>query len=200
MCAGCGQTGGRSCLHRRQRTAMCRYFYGSDGTRTRDLRRDRPRRAHRRSASSSFKQAHLQGLFASIARPLRMLEPIVSSTFGPQVGHGVLSSWTTPRPSTNIVGGKPDQPTGSSPHGQPDEGGCHCLVIAFTWCPGRAPELRRKSRSASALPARGRTSSSSTAAGSSSSRPQMRSPEHYDSGWDEVLARYVATTAARERG
>jgi hypothetical protein len=23
--------------------------------------------------------------------------------------------------------------------------------------------------------------------------------EHYDSGWDEVLARYVATTAARER-
>jgi hypothetical protein len=27
---------------RRQKMAICRYFYGSDGTRTRDLRRDRP--------------------------------------------------------------------------------------------------------------------------------------------------------------
>ena len=26
-----------------------------------------------------------------------------------------------------------------------------------------------------------------------------RDPEHYDSGWDDVLVRYVAATAARER-
>jgi hypothetical protein len=29
-------------VERREKMSLCRYFYGSDGTRTRDLRRDRP--------------------------------------------------------------------------------------------------------------------------------------------------------------
>jgi hypothetical protein len=70
---------------------------GSDGTRTRDLRRDRPTRPRRRSATDVSEQAYLQVLFAVQRRPLRMVEPIVQSTFGPRVGHGNSSSWTTPR-------------------------------------------------------------------------------------------------------
>ena len=35
-------------------------FYGSDGTRTRDLRRDRPSRACRRPATSPFNSTHLR--------------------------------------------------------------------------------------------------------------------------------------------
>jgi hypothetical protein len=60
---------------------------GSDGTRTRDLRRDRPSRAQRRPATNSCKWSHLQVLFALRPPRLRMVEPIVASTFGPRVGH-----------------------------------------------------------------------------------------------------------------
>jgi hypothetical protein len=67
---------------------------GSDGTRTRDLRRDRPSRAPRRPATDSSEQAHLQVLFFPTPHRLRMVEPIVKTTFGPRVGHGNLSSWT----------------------------------------------------------------------------------------------------------
>ena len=38
-------------------------FYGSDGTRTRDLRRDRPSQARRRPKTNAAEQAHLQALF-----------------------------------------------------------------------------------------------------------------------------------------
>jgi hypothetical protein len=37
-------------------------FYGSDGTRTRDLRRDRPSRAQRRPTTKASERAHLQAL------------------------------------------------------------------------------------------------------------------------------------------
>jgi hypothetical protein len=33
---------GKPAVERRQKMLICRYFSGSDGTRTRDLRRDRP--------------------------------------------------------------------------------------------------------------------------------------------------------------
>jgi hypothetical protein len=39
----------------------------------------------------------LQVLFVSTPHRLRMVEPIVQTTFGPRVGHGNLSSWTMPR-------------------------------------------------------------------------------------------------------
>ena len=74
---------------------ICRTFYGSDGTRTRDLRRDRPSRIQRRSATKASEQAHLQALLALAPLPLRMVEPIARSTFGPRVGHGILSLETT---------------------------------------------------------------------------------------------------------
>jgi hypothetical protein len=70
---------------------------GSDGTRTRDLRRDRPSRARRRPPTSHSKRPHLQVLSGSGSRPLRMVEPIVESTFGPRVGHEILCLWTTQR-------------------------------------------------------------------------------------------------------
>jgi hypothetical protein len=40
--AGCWEAGSRCARFRRRNMAICRYFNGSDGTRTRDLRRDRP--------------------------------------------------------------------------------------------------------------------------------------------------------------
>jgi hypothetical protein len=70
---------------------------GSDGTRTRDLRRDRPSRAPRRPATNASEQPHLQGFSALEAGRYRMVEPIVHPTFGPRVGHEILSSWTTQR-------------------------------------------------------------------------------------------------------
>ena len=42
MCAGSLEAGGRLRLTRQQIQAYLQDFYGSDGTRTRDLRRDRP--------------------------------------------------------------------------------------------------------------------------------------------------------------
>src|SRR5919198_3841162 len=66
-------------------------FYGSDGTRTRDLRRDRPSRARRRRTKNSSEQSYLQALFLLPLHPLCVVEPIVASTFGPRVGHGILS-------------------------------------------------------------------------------------------------------------
>jgi hypothetical protein len=70
-------------------------FYGSDGTRTRDLRRDSPSRAQRRPTRNASGRAHLQALFVRRLAPLRMVEPIVCPTFGPLVGHRILSSRTT---------------------------------------------------------------------------------------------------------
>jgi len=70
---------------------------GSDGTRTRDLRRDRPSRAQRRPATSSSERPLLQVLFALWSAPLRMVEPVVQSTFGPRVDHEMLSTRSTLR-------------------------------------------------------------------------------------------------------
>src|SRR5918996_2804594 len=47
---------------------------GSDGTRTRDLRRDRPSRAQPRAATNSSEPPRLQMLLARSARPLRMVD------------------------------------------------------------------------------------------------------------------------------
>jgi hypothetical protein len=58
------------------------------GARTRDLRRDRPVQAKRRSATNASKQAHLQALSGRRSTRLRLVEPIVQSTFGPRMGHG----------------------------------------------------------------------------------------------------------------
>ncbi len=41
---------------------ICRTFYGSDGTRTRDLRRDRPSQAPRRRATNLSKRVTVQSL------------------------------------------------------------------------------------------------------------------------------------------
>jgi hypothetical protein len=75
--------------------ASLQVYYGSDGTRTRDLRRDTPSRAQRRPAKNSSEWPHLQVLFALRPSRLRMVEPIVASTFGPRVGHEMLSGVTT---------------------------------------------------------------------------------------------------------
>jgi hypothetical protein len=48
---------------------------GSDGTRTRDLRRDGPGRAERRKSTNALEPARLQALFASKVIPLRMVAP-----------------------------------------------------------------------------------------------------------------------------
>jgi hypothetical protein len=37
----------------------------------------------------------LQVLFASTGSAFRMVEPLVQPTFGPRVGHGISSAWTT---------------------------------------------------------------------------------------------------------
>jgi hypothetical protein len=59
---------------------------GSDGTRTRDLRRDRPKRAWRRTSTDRSERPHLQVLSALRLPPLRMVEPIVQSTFWAMTG------------------------------------------------------------------------------------------------------------------
>jgi GNAT acetyltransferase-like protein len=79
---------------------ICRLFgrfNGSDGTRARDVRRDRPSRAQRRLAANASERRHLQALFALRLAPLRMVEPILEATFGPRVGHENLSK-QTPKP------------------------------------------------------------------------------------------------------
>src|SRR5215203_4906341 len=67
---------------------------GSDGTRTRDLRRDRPSRARQRPTTRASERPHLQALFALTQTPLRMVGPTLEST---RVGHEMLSSTTTSR-------------------------------------------------------------------------------------------------------
>ena len=61
---------------------------GSDGTRTRDLRRDRPLRVQRRPTSSHLHLGHLQGLSRLGSGPFRMVAWVLSRAFGPRVGHG----------------------------------------------------------------------------------------------------------------
>ena len=67
-------------------------LYGSDGTRTRDLRRDRPSPVQRRSTTNVALRSHLHVLFARWLPPLRTVEAIVQWTFGPRVGHEMLST------------------------------------------------------------------------------------------------------------
>ena len=89
------QAGGRLRQARQQKILICRDFSGSDGTRTRDLRRDRPSRGHRPLATNGVERRYLQVLFTARLPRLRMVEPILESTFGPRVGHGLLSRTTT---------------------------------------------------------------------------------------------------------
>jgi hypothetical protein len=77
------------------KAANLQVLYGSDGTRTRDLRRDRPSQAPRRLATNSSEQPHLQVFVTHQSARGRMVEPIVQSTFGPRVGHENLSQETT---------------------------------------------------------------------------------------------------------
>src|SRR5215207_6590913 len=80
-----------------EQTTQLGYFAGtskdgSDGTRTRDLRRDRPSQAPRRLATNSAEWPHLQGFLTPGSTWHRMVEPIVQSTFGPRVGHENLTT------------------------------------------------------------------------------------------------------------
>jgi hypothetical protein len=68
---------------------------GSDETRTRDLRRDRPSQAPRRLATNSSKRPYLQGFSARGSARCRMVEPIVQSTFGPRVGRDLATADNT---------------------------------------------------------------------------------------------------------
>src|SRR5438876_10730248 len=78
------------CLSRQHNMPLCTGLDGSDGTRTRDLRRDRPNRAPRRSSMDIAEQLHLQVLLARRLPLLRVVEPILESTFGPRMGHGIF--------------------------------------------------------------------------------------------------------------
>ena len=71
---------------------------GSDGTRTRDLRRDRPIRAQRRLTTNPTGLASFARLFCASVRvtPHGCVDP--ETAFGPRVDHKTLSSWTTRRP------------------------------------------------------------------------------------------------------
>ena len=64
---------------------------GRRGIRTRDLRRDRPSRARRYVETNSYQPYSLQAFSASRVTPLRMVKPIVKSTFGPRADHEMLS-------------------------------------------------------------------------------------------------------------
>jgi hypothetical protein len=55
---------------------------GSDGTRTRDLRRDRPTREWRRTSTNRSERPYLQGTFRPTPTPARMVEPIVNRRLG----------------------------------------------------------------------------------------------------------------------
>ncbi len=68
---------------------------GSDGTRTRDLRRDRPSPAQRRPTTNASEQPHLQVLLAPTSARLRMVERNIQSMFGPRLGRTNLSQETT---------------------------------------------------------------------------------------------------------
>jgi hypothetical protein len=48
-------------------------------------------------ATNVPERPHLQASFAFPPPRLRMVEPIVKSTFGPRAGHEISSAWTTPR-------------------------------------------------------------------------------------------------------
>src|SRR5918999_1373568 len=78
------KAGGRLRQHGQQKDAdLQAVFSGSDGTRTRDIRRDGPSRAQRRSATDVSEHGHLQALVDLTPPSLRMVEPIVRATFGP---------------------------------------------------------------------------------------------------------------------
>jgi hypothetical protein len=94
--------GPRTVSRRLIRQHKCRfagiYKDGSDGTRTRDLRRDRPSRARRRPTTDASEHPYLQAFSRPTLHRIRMVEPILQSAFGPGAGHKNLSSWTTQRP------------------------------------------------------------------------------------------------------
>jgi hypothetical protein len=66
----------------------------SDGTRTRDVRRDRPV-GHNHARRRTPLNWSIAGPFTPTPPLLRIVEQIVRPTFGPRVDHGVLSSHTT---------------------------------------------------------------------------------------------------------
>jgi hypothetical protein len=70
-------------------------LYGSDGTRTRDLRRDRPVRGCRQAATGPHKRLHSQEFLAVTPSRYRMVPWIAQPAFGPRVGHEMLSRQMT---------------------------------------------------------------------------------------------------------
>jgi hypothetical protein len=72
-------------------------FNGSDGTRTRDLRRDRPSRAPRHLATNSSERRHLQALCLLSQPGSAWLSQPSSRRLGHEWAHGILSLWTTAR-------------------------------------------------------------------------------------------------------
>jgi hypothetical protein len=73
LCGGCvAGNGSRQSMQRQ--VPICRHFEsGSDGTRTRDLRRDRPIRSQRPPTTNPSELPHLQGLFGSRLSSSRMV-------------------------------------------------------------------------------------------------------------------------------
>jgi hypothetical protein len=98
-------------------TVLQDVFNGSDGTRTRDLRRDRPTRVQRCPTTSEPEQPHLQVVFRVEAPPHRIVEPIVKSTFGPRVGTKCCLGKTI-RLRLSGGGPLPESPTRSLPEAQ----------------------------------------------------------------------------------
>ena len=74
-----------------------RFSNGSDGTRTRDLRRDRPVRRSRRATTTPDERSHLQGFLLGRFSGYRMASWIVQPAFGPRVGHEMLAYKQTRR-------------------------------------------------------------------------------------------------------
>jgi len=82
---------------------ICRAFYGSDGTRTRDLRRDRPSRAQRQPAITVSEQLNLEALFA----PYRLRSAWLSQSSNRRLGH----EW----PTKSCLHGQREAGRGTSP-------------------------------------------------------------------------------------
>jgi hypothetical protein len=83
-----------SCLARQRNTVFCRGFRSrSDGTRTRDLRRDRPSQVPRRLGMNSSERLHLQ----VVLRTSQPASPWLSQASNRRLGHERATNSCLPR-------------------------------------------------------------------------------------------------------